>query len=254
MLPPGAGKAESVVAIAHPDRVEYVRTKIPQIRDWQIRCVCGGDDTSCNNGWMRRLDEAVDPIMTPLILGQETRLSEIDQRTIAAWAVLKVMVADHSHVHHKQRKQIKRRRRPPAGWSVWIGHYERKTMKEEWLSRPFPVVRDAVFAKRKSKSTFSANSNATTQIIKHLLIHVVHVPIPTFGRRWRFTSEKGRPLSGNLFRIWPISGVSIKWPSGALTDTDAVYVANAIFEAVQRWTREERGLPATPSNLPHIAL
>lgn len=251
MLPRGRGSAESIVGIVYPDRMEYVRTRMPgQMRDWQIKCVCGGDDTSCNNGWMRRLDEAADPIMTPLILGQEVRLSESDQRIIATWAVLKAMVADHNRVHHTQRKQFKRRHRPPMGWSVWIGHYERKSMKEEWFSRPFPVLGDAALAKRRSRLTLSMNSNATTQIIKHLFIHVVHVPHPTFGKGWRFTDENNRPISGTLFRIWPPSSVSIKWPLSPLTDTDARFVANAIYDAVQRRAREELGLPpVSPPNV-----
>ncbi len=254
MLPRDVGRASSVVGIAYPDRIEYVRAKMPgQMRDWQIKCVCGGNDTTCNNGWMRRLDNAADPVMTPLILGQETRLSERDQRIIAAWAVLKAMIADHNRVHHTQRKQFRRKHWPPAGWTVWIGHYERKTMKEEWFSRPFPVVRETVLAKRKNKLTLSTNSNATTQIIKHLFVHVVHVPHPTFGKRWLFADMQGRQMSGDLLRIWPSSGVGIKWPLRTLTDADAIFAANAIFEAIQRLAREQRGLPPGTST-PTISL
>jgi hypothetical protein len=242
MLPRGTGRADSILAIALPDRTEYVQTKMRgEMRDWQIKCVCGGDKTSCNNGWMRTLDEAADPILTPLILGRETRLSEADQRIIAAWAVLKVMVADHKRVHHAQRKQFKRTHRPPAGWTVWIGHFERTAMKFEWMSRPFPVLREAVLARRKSKVTLAANANATTQIIKHLFIHVAHTPNPAFGRRWQFIDAKGQPLSGSLPRIWPTSGVSIKWPPPALNDRDAAIAANSIWEAVQQRARMERG-------------
>lgn len=248
MLLRGQGNASSIIGIAYPDHTEYVKTKMRgEMRDWQIKCVCGGDDSSCNNGWMRRLDEAADPIMTPLILGQEARLSESDQRVIAAWAVLKVMVADHNHVHHTQRKQFKRRHRPPAGWTVWIGHFERKTLKEEWVSRPFPVLSEATLAKRKSKLTLSANSSATTQIIKNLFVHVVHTPHPTFGKRWRFVDTRGRPLSGNLVRIWPPTGFSTRWPLETLTDRDAAFAANAIWDAVQQWARKELGLTPLPA-------
>src|SRR5271165_2116772 len=44
------------------------------IHDMQVHCVCGGDDKSCNNGWMRELENVARPIMTPLMSGSETRL------------------------------------------------------------------------------------------------------------------------------------------------------------------------------------
>jgi hypothetical protein len=89
----GHNVAYKRISVQHLDRSDFIRDiRFPgQIRDWQIKCVCGNDPKSCNNGWMRQLEEAADPVMTPLILGQSATLSPEDQKIIASWAVLKAV-------------------------------------------------------------------------------------------------------------------------------------------------------------------
>ena len=53
-------------------------------------------ETGCNNGWMSELDTAVKPILTPLVLDQQTILGKDRQRVLATWIAMKVMVAEHS--------------------------------------------------------------------------------------------------------------------------------------------------------------
>jgi hypothetical protein len=80
------------------------------------------------------------------------RLSEDDQKTIAVGSIMKVMVVNHSMVHYTQRKQIRSKIEPPGGWGVWIGNYKRGVgWNAEWLSRPFPMIRDDILARRRSK-------------------------------------------------------------------------------------------------------
>ena len=58
----------------------------------RFRVVC----KTCNNGWMSRLDNAVKPILTPLILCGPALLDTRAQHLISTWASMKVMVAEHS--------------------------------------------------------------------------------------------------------------------------------------------------------------
>ena len=76
-----------------PDRSYFNahrRTQDP--RDWQVKCVCG---SICNNGWMRRLEDRAEPILLPLFFGEEIRLTPEDQTTVAAWCVMKAIVAEY---------------------------------------------------------------------------------------------------------------------------------------------------------------
>lgn len=204
------------------------------MRDWQIKCVCGGDKSTCNNGWMRDIEESAAPILVPLMLGQNVRISEADQKLIATWAILKVMVVNHRMVHHLQRKQMRHKRAPPRGWGVWIGNYERKTGVAEWLPRSFSLLPDRIFARRKSLDR-NPNSHATTQIFKKLLIHVVYCGHPSLVNRWRFSGPNVAPISGQMIRIWPPAGCSIAWPLGSpLTDADAATVADAMLNSVMQ--------------------
>lgn len=53
------------------------------VGELKLRRVC----EPCNTGWMRRLEDAVIPIMTPMIQGEARALSPTDQRIVAAWTV-----------------------------------------------------------------------------------------------------------------------------------------------------------------------
>ena len=55
-----------------------------------------------------------------------------------------------------------------------------------------------------------------------------------FIERWKFSS----PRRGTLFRISPLSSISIKWPGRALTDREADQIADAIPEFLKVVNRQ----------------
>jgi hypothetical protein len=185
---------------------------------------------------MRDIENAAKPVLKPLILGDNIRLTPPDHLQIATWAVLKAMVAEYDEqsavtTHYKQRQYMFNHHRPPLkNWAVWIGHFERDKWIPEWVSRPFRVLFDKVAIKRASRETAHFNSNSSTQIVGKLLIHVVHVPHPQFIERWRLSTPSGAPL----FRIWPPITTSFPWPHEALTDRDADHVCDVLA----RWVKD----------------
>jgi hypothetical protein len=232
-LPPRAMKKYQVVRvdaqITQSDR--YMITRAGDIRDWQIRCVC---ENNCNNGWMRQnIENVARPIMIPLIQGGQTlRLSSTQQEKIAAWAVLKAMIAEfdpHGWVttHHMHRKYLMKHFAPPVtGWVVWIGAYQRVRWPPHWVSTPFLYLSPKQEARRSSNlAATHFNGHISTMVIGQLFIQVISSPASHFINRWRFSV----PHKGTLFRIWPPSGVSINWPSQIMTDQDADYVASAMY-------------------------
>jgi len=228
MLPRTLGKAKSHIGAQHVDRVVGADFKLPgAIRDWQVKCVCG----SCNNGWMSRLDTAVEPLMKPLILGQNTRLFEKDCQTIATWAVLKSMIVHNKWVHHTRRKVLKTAKKPPNGWGVWIANYKRQTWKGEWVSWPVSVRADA---EKSPKRPSPYNAHITIQMINNLFIHVTNLPYENFAEKFRFRRPDGSLLGGDVIRIWPFGGTSIVWPQKPLLDDDAILASKAVFRRLIR--------------------
>jgi hypothetical protein len=248
MLPRATGKIRSLRAIEYADRSEGQVIKMPgQMRDWQIKCVCGGTHLTCNGGWMKTLEDKARPILIPLITGQQTRLSPTDQVTIAGWAALKAMVSEYDPggkvtTHHTQRKRMKALQLPPEkGWGIWIGHYERVRWKPEWISRPLLVLPHERAIKRPSREATFFNGHTSTQVVGKLFIQITRTPDPVIIDLWRFAV----PERGTLFRIWPAAQYSIKWPGRTLTDRSADFIATAFVAYLKEVFRRETA--TTPS-------
>ena len=218
------GRAKSSIGREYPDRTITKLVKLPgQMRDWQIKCVCGGTHLTCNGGWMREIENASKPVLTPLITGKPVRLTPFDQKIIATWAVLKSIISEQGEltpktVQYKHKKYIMKHASPPVrGWGVWIGHFDRIDWIPEMVSRQALLLPNKLAERRASREATYFNSNATTQVVGKLFIHVMHSPMPNLVTRWRFHLPQG----GTLFRIWPPAATSINWPGRPLTDIDA---------------------------------
>ncbi len=214
-----------------PSRSHAEIVKLPgQVRDWKVTCVCGGTHLTCNNGWMRRIEDSARPILIPLINGDDTRVYPQDQAIIAAWAVLKAIVGEYdgryvTNVHYKQRKYLMDHGLPPEkGWGVWIGCFIRRNWVGEWMSCPFLLLPDHITNRLPNREATHFNSCASTQVINKLFIHVIHTPNPRFIPRFRFSL----PHNGTLFRIWPPSKTSFRWPGRPLDDRDADVAADTV--------------------------
>ena len=188
---------------------------------------------TCNGGWMRRIEDKAKPILVPLIQGKKRHLTASDQITIATWAVLKAMVSEYHptsqvSTHWTQRRLVKNKGVPPTnGWSVWIGKYERKNWRPEWLSFPFFVPSNKVLNRRGKREPTYYNGSSTTQVIGNLFIQSVHLPVPFI------TGEDIRlrifpATTGAILRIWPDQLTALRWPHRALSDLDADKLAGAI--------------------------
>jgi hypothetical protein len=197
---------------------------------------------------MRALEDKARPILVPLIEGNETRLMASDQGIIAAWAALKAMVVEYDRIanvttNHVWRKYMRiNSLAPPRGWGIWIGHYDRKDWRPEWISHPLRIL-DGKNAKcGAGKPVTRFNSQSTTQVIGKLFIQIIRCPVVGVVEGWRFAA----PHSGTLFRIWPPNGYSIVWPGLPMTDIDADRTATAFFNFAFRV-----GLPQARAAIAH---
>jgi hypothetical protein len=80
------GRVQRLRGFRLPDRDNLWLSKLPgALRDWQVKCVCGGNSASCNNGWMRqRIEEPAKPTLDKLFRGDQFRMFPKDQQRIIA--------------------------------------------------------------------------------------------------------------------------------------------------------------------------
>jgi hypothetical protein len=231
------GRVTSQTGMLYANRDERVLVKLPgQVRDWQVRCVCGGTHLTCNGGWMRSIEDRAKPILTPLIRGKKGSLSPQDQTMIATWAILKVMVAEHDKrghvtIHWTHRRWMMKRKSPPGrGWGVWIGHYQRANWKPEWSSCAFLIQSRKMVARYGIREPTFFNGSSVTQVVGNLFIQVIHFPMPSgIISRWSFP-----PTQGSILRIWPPSPFNLPWPKTVLCDEDADGIAGAVADFLDR--------------------
>jgi hypothetical protein len=148
MPPRQKGKVRSLRGMRYVAKDDFKIVKMPgALRDWKIKCVCGGTHKTCNNGWMReRIENTARPILTALIKGEAVRLSPYHQERISAWAVLKAMVSEFDigsnvSTDQIQRDELMRTHLPPEdGWAVWIANFERGNWLPEWVSIPLCLI------------------------------------------------------------------------------------------------------------------
>jgi hypothetical protein len=101
-----------------------------------VRVVC----RECNNEWMSKLEQAVRPILSPLIRGEEIILTQDQQRVLATWIVKTAMTAEYRYpeaiaVPQTQRQALMSNEEPPDGWLVGIAHYKGRKWRDAVLYR-----------------------------------------------------------------------------------------------------------------------
>jgi hypothetical protein len=187
---------------------------------------------------MRELENSVKSIILPLITGDQTRryLGKREQRIMAAWVALKVIVQEYGPdsdriAHHTQLRRLwKRQLAPEMNWRIWIAQFDSANASTLWTTHPMLLVPDAVARRRKSDLATYFNSQAATYVIGKLFIHIVRSPYKRLVREFRFHPNVTRKLGV----IWPWTGYDIGWPLEPLTDTEAGYVAWAVRSLVKR--------------------
>lgn len=236
------------VTVTYPDEERSKRQKRtgdPHAR--RIRCVC----RACNTGWMSRLQEESKAILEPILTGKATHLYKRQQTLIAAWIAMTVMVAefidrDSVAVDQEDRVRLKRRKRPPSHWRIWIARGQPPARPPLYYHRAVAFA-DSVPEQEleRVKSEAPAPSNTQTSTVrfgKHLIVHVMsssHRGARGSIRRWLLPPK----LSPFIFQVWPIQSFRIDWPpERALTTAEIDIVAEDFFDAVRRLMRDQFGL------------
>lgn len=165
--------------------------------------VVRGPCVDCNSGWMDQLDEAVRPVIKPMIWGKSTVVSVADQELISRWAVKVSMVADFTHrsqrvMRPRDLESFWESQSPTAHTGVWLAkHLE---------CDPFVnlLARRMRYRPQGARLTDLLQAHLVTLRLCHLVVQVavpwVRVPFPRGTDNERF-----------VVRIWPAKEAR-SWP------------------------------------------
>jgi hypothetical protein len=198
-------------------RIVSQKTYQGSVNSIKLRAVCTSKPRSvnslgnvgCNNGWMSDLETAVKPIVTPLILDQQTILGKERLQTLASWIATKVMVAEYSDPPRvvstaEDRKFLMETGEPPATWKIWIGRQDGRSWYMKYRRHSATLVSSADDGSPviPLTGTFAKNTQLATFGMGYLIIHVLSSSNPDVLAKIDYPSNVA------LFRIHPSGAVS----------------------------------------------
>jgi hypothetical protein len=194
----------------------------PQSRRLPVVC------ERCNQGWMKDLQDAVKPILVPLLDAKPTLIGQYNQKLLAAWIAMCIMTGeyyspDQAAIPFKDREYLRLYREVPRDWRIWIGRYLRGRWNGYWVHHSLPITEDG--AKWDNNPPPSPNTQTTTFIVGQLFIHAFSSGVPGITDKWRL-DEPGRPF---LAQLWPPKESFIAWPTNDISDRAAVEITGYIF-------------------------
>jgi hypothetical protein len=201
----------------------------------------------CNNTWMSTLENrGVKPFLAPMLTNEHAvTLDETQQRDLARWAVIKVLLMEHAmrprraHLRaavgyapsEPELAWLYGNDDPPPRSRVWLGAFDARsrilvtTQSRLLTSAPTPSAAAPVAA------------HMTTLTIGHVLLQVfsTNFILADAGSVPAHDAQPPQPYAQALSRIWPIGRSRLQWPPGA-------YVSPEVLDKLANW-----GQPMTQS-------
>jgi hypothetical protein len=161
----------------------------------------------------------VKPILLPMILGQETRLSTAHQATLALWVAKTAMVFDRSYppdrqfIPSEQLRFVRQHNQPPPETVIWLAAYGLKNRIASHVSFRLPRLGSNVPGSR----GVPPNGHGTTISVGHFVAQMLNDP----GSEHR-TFEVLRQSRDFVVQIWPTRQARLTWPPRYALDDDGL--------------------------------
>jgi hypothetical protein len=173
--------------------------------------VCG----TCNNEWMRQIDDDAAPWVAPMIRGEGTTLNARGRDRVAAWAAKTAISARPANrpplpIDQEWADWLLHLDSAPLHWHVWIARYEGSYHWFAWSLSPRILAFPTPGGTPTDAVVIENDSVYATFLIGDLIVQV-------FGA-WEGGILAERTWPGAI-SIWPDDGNSVEWPQGpSLTD------------------------------------
>jgi hypothetical protein len=191
----------------------------------------------CNNTWMSELEVATEPILRPLMLGEQTQLDRRSQTILATWACLKNMVAEFSHPASRATDETDLRRMyvsqlPPERATVWVGEHEGDLWTTRYIHRGMRIAHGPI----RPNEDPPCNGQATTFAVGRIVLHILTLP---HGFSHNSAIPQGR-IASRIRQIHP-STKPFAWPLGkTLSDADAFDLGDTMTKAFKNLVERPR--------------
>ena len=168
--------------------------------------------------------------LIPLFKGELTLLDADAQTTIATWACMTTMTAEHLPrkpdaivASQAERKWLMKKRMPPQNWRIWIGKFKRQAWRGHWVRVTLPV-RDGDLAAAVAHYGRIPNIQATTFMVGELYVHALSGAYREIIQLWDWRTDR-RAING-LNQIWPVVNAPV-WGLVNISDQEAESFATA---------------------------
>jgi hypothetical protein len=196
----------------NPTRREWLRRSFQE----KTRVVC----QSCNNGWMSKLEEAAQPVLTPAIQRSRCLLTADEQAVAAAWAFKTCLVFQASQAERPIAPpthfyDLRRLGNPPRQVSIWISsHYRARqdALNSAYVQRPLSLEAQD-------------GESASGKVVGYLcFLAVGGVSFLVVGHHYNGSAEVSLEglITDALDQIWPDPSGALLWPPRLMMDADFV--------------------------------
>lgn len=205
-----------------PDEGPSKQTRRTQVRGGPLE-VEEWEDTSlnlrvkdvckpCNNEWCQEIDNEAQPILEPLIRGEQTTLDASAQLTATVWATKTLLLLQRTHkdgkhsIPDREYRWFRERRWPLENEQLWVGRHDGTG---EW-----PIAYHHYAFDLYEKSTGQAVDSPDESHGYVAAFSVGHLFFRAFGHTIKNGPKimPGGPFSGVLRQVWPATGASVDWP------------------------------------------
>ncbi len=183
----------------------------------KVRFVCH----TCNNVWMSQLEDAVKPIMIPMLKHGPCVMDRRAQELLATWALKTCLVFQASQtsappiaprIHYAH---LAREHRPPSQVSIWLtSHYRARfdQINSVYVQRPLGL--------RSSDTRFAPEDD----VAYLCFLAVSWVGFVVTGHAYATDSHIAYDgqLGDALLQVWPVCPDAVRWPPRAMMDQDLV--------------------------------
>lgn len=213
-------------AVVTPDKPELIREfKVHKSFGIITRRPCG----QCNNGWMSRLEQRVQPLLRPMIHGNSTTLSLDQQRLIMRWLVKTAMAIELSHgkSHETYFTQAERHALMRSAFIPYpaLGFLARYHGAHDVACREVPLPFEVVAPNRDDPVLI--NGYSVTVVIRQLIIQFLTLRWPPGFKPDALHVRSSFDTA--VLQVWPVTG-DVTWPPARCLD-------DTTFDSfVMRWT------------------
>jgi hypothetical protein len=181
---------------------------------------------TCNNGWIRRAEEAVKPLVLDLMKGKPVPLDASAQRRLAIWLCLLTIMSELTDppteaVKPDQRRWLRDKLEPPPGWVVYLARYT-GTNWRNYICRHYGMQLEP--SADHHGETHVCDTQASTFVIGQLCGHTLSstvIPQADLGY-----------AGGALFQVWPIGPDSQWGDRPGIGDAGVEALSSAFFRAI----------------------